>query len=208
MPVDSSPGSNEYWALEYLSRGLVWLHDIAIQCDNIATSQHNPNRDRRVILFGASHVFEGVPLDLLTCVYHWYSLTACQLVRTVGAIALQNDSSRPKPLEYVKRVIPEVLPFRDKVAAHFAWTSMNDKDSHAERQASIMPPLTFVNDAFFVGALNLRTRRSGQMSDSSSIRPWCIRDIHRRLEARYWPKPSQPEEEGDSKAQVSTHPTS
>ena len=52
--------------------------------------------------------------------FHWYSISACQYVRTVGAIAYLQDNSRPKPLEYVNSVIPEVKAYRDKVGAHYA----------------------------------------------------------------------------------------
>ena len=107
--------------------------------------------------------------------------------RTVGCIAHGVDSTRPLPAKYVEKVIPEVLAFRDKIAAHFSWATQNQKDSEAERKFSVMPTLTFVDSAFFMGAITLSTTSSGKKSDSKVFKPWSISGIHSRLRERYWP---------------------
>jgi hypothetical protein len=98
------------------------------------------------------------------------------------------DENRPLPPKDVGMVIPEVLAFRDKIAAHFAWTTKHGQDSDAERALSVMPPITFHNDSFFVGAWTLHLRAKGKESNSSSIQPWSIAEIHTRLRKRYWPE--------------------
>jgi hypothetical protein len=105
----------------------------------------------------------------------------------VGAIAYRQDKTRPLPPHYVRGVIPEVLSFRDKVAAHFAWSTEHSKDNDAERLASILPPLAFVDDSFHVGAIRVGLSREGKESNSASIAPWSICKIHERLRTRYWP---------------------
>jgi hypothetical protein len=110
-------------------------------------------------------------------------------VKTVGAIARKLDSSRPLPHEYAKNIIPEVIAFRDKVAAHFAWTTENRRDNDAERLASILPPLTFNDDSFYVGGLTVAVRRGGRASNSQAIRPWSLCKVHESLRERYWPQP-------------------
>jgi hypothetical protein len=87
----------------------------------------------------------------------------------------------------VKSVIPDVLAFRDKVAAHFAWATQHGKDNDAERAFSVMPPLSFVRRSFRVGALTLYVRRGDNASKSDTISPWSISEIHRQLRERYWP---------------------
>ncbi|MEA3224911.1 MAG: hypothetical protein U9Q07_03100, partial [Planctomycetota bacterium] len=79
--------------------------------------------------FGNLPEFEGLPMGLLTCTFHWYAISACQYVRTVGVIAKAHAPERLKPIAYVESIIPEVKIFRDKVAAHFAWASQNKKDN-------------------------------------------------------------------------------
>ena len=98
------------------------------------------------------------------------------------------DNSRPIPPEYVKSVIPEVLAFRDKVAAHFAWSSKHSQDNEAERLASIIPQVAFFEDTFQVQALTVSKVSSGKSSNSKVMQPWSITKIHQRLRERYWPE--------------------
>jgi hypothetical protein len=106
----------------------------------------------------------------------------------VGWIAHRQDSNRPLPQEYVKKVIPEVLAFRDKVGAQFAGTTRNKRDTDAERLASILPPITFNGQAFQVGDLQVGVQSAGKESNSGCITPWGICEVHERLRARYWPE--------------------
>ena len=155
--------ANEYYALLCLRTGLEFLYRQAEKCDQIALKQLDPKK--QYFSFGNSPLLTGIPYQLLTCAFHWYSISACQYVRTVGAIAYLQDKSRPIPPEYIKCVIPEVLAFRDKIAAHFAWLSKHSQDNEAERLVS-----------------------SGKSSNSKAMQPWSITKIHQRLQERYWPE--------------------
>jgi hypothetical protein len=128
---------------------------------------------------------------LLTCAFHWYAVSACQYVRTVRAISYRHDPRRPIPPEYVNAVLPEVLAFRDKVAAHFAFSTQNSRDNDAERLASVLPPLTFVDDSFHVGAFTVSIRNAGKASTSDTMQPWSICKVHEQLRRRYWPESTQ-----------------
>jgi hypothetical protein len=122
----------------------------------------------------------------------------------VGAIACRQDASRPLPPHYVAAVMPDVLAFRDKVAAHFAWSTQHSKDNDAERLASILPPLSFEDDSFYVGGLTVTLHRDGKDSRSQSIAPWSICKVHERLRARYWPLPTG--EAGSAETSASVNP--
>ena len=180
--------ANEYWALICLRHGMEFLHHQALRCDQAIKEQVNPDGNVRFAGGGNVPAFNQVPKTLLTCTFHWYAISACQYVRTVGAIAYQLDSNRPLPPEYVKNVIPEVVVFRDKVAAHFAWSTQNNRDNDAERLASILPPLTFVDDSFYVGGFTVAVRRSGKTSNSQAIKQWSLCKVHEALRERYWPE--------------------
>ena len=183
---------NQYWALVCLWQGLEFVNRQATQCNELVRQRVNPKGKLKVTLTGNHPGLADVPQGLLTCAFHWYAVTACQYVRTVGVIACTVDSKRPRPAEYVKLVIPEVLAFRDKVAAHFAWTTRHKQDSEAERKVSVMPSLAFVNDAFQVGVWVVLSRKGDEVSDSREIQPWSITHIHDRLRQRYWPDSSSP----------------
>ena len=190
--------ANEYWALVCLRHGMEFLYLQARHCDEVVKQQVNPTGNVRFVSSGNVPLAGQVPQTLLTCAFHWYAISACQYVRTVGAIACRLDSTRPLPPEYAKEVIPEVVAFRDKVAAHFAWSTQHSRDNDAERLASILPPLTFKDDSFCVGALTVTVRRGGHASDSRAIKPWSLCRVHEALRERYWPgkQPAQFSAEG------------
>ena len=180
--------ANEYWALFCLTKGLFCINNYVLSFEKSVIDRLKSKNMKEAFLSGNSPEFEGIPLDILTCFFHWYAVSACQYVKTIGAIASLQNNDRSLPPEYVKSVIPEVLTFRDKVAAHFAWTTKHSQDNEAERIASIMPPVSFSNDAFFVGMWTVSLSKNGKSTNSSTIKPWSITKIHRRLCERYWPK--------------------
>lgn len=193
--------ANEYWALICLQHGMELLYHQAHECEQAVKQRVNPNGNVRYFGSGNSPTFDQVPQTLLTCWFHWYAISACQYVKTVGAIARKLDPSRPLPHEYAKNIIPEVIAFRDKVAAHFAWTTENNRDNDAERLASILPPLTFNDDSFHVGGLTVTVRRGDRASNSQSIKPWSLCKVHRALRERYWPQQSAAETNKDSETE-------
>jgi hypothetical protein len=176
---------NEYWALVCLYHGMESLYRLAVKCDEIVAKQIPPNV--RFSGMGNHPFFAEVPKPMLTCAFHWYAISACQYVRTVGAIAYRQGASSVLPQEYANGIIPEVVTFRNKVAAHFAWSTENNRDNDAERLASIIPQLSFDLDSFRMGGLVISMRRGGNSNSSEAIAPWSLRKVHEMLAARYWP---------------------
>jgi len=185
--------TNEYWALVCLRDGMNFLYRQAKCCDGAIKSRVNPKDNIKYMGIGNLPEFQDIPKSLLTCSFHWYSISACNYVRTVGAIAYQNDKTRPKPLEYTRRVIPDVLAFRDKVAAHFAWTTKHKQDNDAERIMSILPQLTFNDNSFHVGSISLSLKKDGKISKSETVKAWSICRVHEKLQERYWPNEEKKE---------------
>ena len=123
----------------------------------------------------------------LGCCFHWYAVALCNYAELVGCIGQELDKSRPPPRKYVKDVVPVVLAYRNKVAAHIS-RARRRKSNAAERFASLIPPSAFINGRYVAGAYNVRTRTSGTVSDSRAISPWSLTETHERLADRYWPK--------------------
>ncbi|MCC6679878.1 MAG: hypothetical protein IT445_03150 [Phycisphaeraceae bacterium] len=180
--------ANEYWALICLRDGLEFLYRQAVRCDQAAKKAIGLQENSKFVGLGNVPELNRIPKTLLTCAFHWYAVSACNYVMIVGAIAYRQGNSRVLPAKYVKKVIPEVLAFRDKVAAHFAWATRNSKDNEAERLASILPPLSFVGESFQVGEFAVVLRDQGTESDSRTIAPWSICAVHKHLRDRYWPQ--------------------
>jgi hypothetical protein len=177
--------ANEYFALVCLYQGMEFLYRQAKRIDD-GVNQHL-GKDVQFFGSGSAPLFDGIPKPLLTCSFHWYAVSLCNYVRTIGAIAYRQDSTRPLPFEYAKSVIPEVVAFRDKVAAHFAWSTESARDTDADRLASILPPLTWSADSFYVGEMQIYLKRSGK-SSTSAMKPWSLCKVHDTLRPRYWPE--------------------
>lgn len=175
--------ANEYWALLCLREGLSFLNHQVAKCEDIVKQQYPPSQIK-LACFGNHPLLECIPQTLITCAFHWYAISACQYVRTVGMIAYKKNSCVN---DYISRVIPEILSFRDKVAAHFAWTKSDSRDNKAERMISIMPQLTFQDDSFFVASWMLTSKSSKETTNSETIKPWSITKMHECLCNRYWP---------------------
>jgi hypothetical protein len=178
--------ANEYYALICLRTGLVNLYRFAKKCDEVCLSQLDPKKQH----FFSGNIPEvtGIPFPLLTCVFQWYAVSACQYVKTIGTIAYRQDNKRLTSTKYLNSIVPEVKAYRDNVAAHFAWLTKNDHDNEAERLAIIIPQVSFYRDSFCVGALTISMGSRGKITTSKEIKPWSIVKIHRSLQKRYWPE--------------------
>lgn len=179
--------ANEYWALVCLWNGMEFLYSKAHGIDEMGRKSLNPEGKFKLVLSSNISGLSPVDQSLLTCSYHWYAVSACNYARIIGAIAYQSDNTRPLPPAYIEQVIPEVLTFRDKVGAHFAWSTQNKRDNDAERLASIFPQLNWVNDSFTMGAVGASVTRGGKSSTSSAIKSWSLTKVHEQLRLRYWP---------------------
>lgn len=178
---------NEYWALLCLWHGLENIYRQTLKIEIISRRIINPTNKYKVFCYGNVTAFENIPKELLTCMFHWYAVSACQYVRTVGTIAYKLNNEE-KPINYIKKIIPEILIFRNKVAAHFAWSTKNKNDNDAERMISIFPPLSYSDGNWYVGQLILNMRKNGVDSSSKKIVPWSITKEHLKLMKRFWPE--------------------
>ena len=83
--------ANEYWALICLREGLNSLFHIVAKYEGIVNNRLKSKGRHNVWIIGNAPTLEGIPLGLLTCMFHWYAISACQYVKTVGAIAYLQD---------------------------------------------------------------------------------------------------------------------
>ncbi len=178
--------ANEYWALVCLQIGLESLFAHASKLEERVRKEIDPEGKVHAMVRGRIPGLNGLENALLTSMFHWYAVSACNYARLVGAIARQLDDRRPTPPEYIKNVMPEVLSFRDKIAAHFAWSTRNERDNDAERLSSVFPQLAWSGDALTVAGLTVHLRRGDKISDSGAIRHWSITKVHKQLRSRYW----------------------
>jgi hypothetical protein len=186
---------NEYVLLFELRDGLEFLNSIVEQYESRLGASRTPSEDLKpkdvgepvLRSFMTTKIPVEIPRGLVTCAFHWYSVSACQYVRTIGTIAYHRDQNRPKPDKYVDNVIPDVKAFRDKIGAHTAWSMSNGRDNKAERLASVLPQLAIVDYTFMVSVFHVILTSGGKRSDSFNLKSWSVSRVHKALRKRYWP---------------------
>ena len=179
---DAEQYHNELSALYRLWIGLCYLDNEVRKIEDEARERLN-TKEMRVISFSNNPQLEGIPQNLVACAFHWYSVTACSYVQLIGWLVYGRvDEGR----EYLKRVLPEVSTWRNKVGAHFALVSPR-KDNPAVLAQSVMNPLSFDDDAFYVSSLKLSMSSKSQASTSRQDMRWSLTHTHRKLSSRYYP---------------------
>lgn len=179
--VEAHP--NELSAIGYLTQGLRFLYRQVNGIEERVRELVGP--DMQTVFVGRPPPFEWIPLGLVACSFHWYAVSACNLTGLIGWLANNEDSS--KATAYVKKLIPEVGLWRNKIAAHFARTAPRAEDSFADLVASVMVPVGFDDDAFYTQPFSLTLGGVGEPSTTRRDMRWSLTHVHRQLCKRYWP---------------------
>lgn len=180
--------TNELESIRYLKDGLVilatWVNRIEIKLRKIIPSEH----EATALTFGTAPELQGIPYGFIASAFHWYSVSACNMVKLIGSIAKQQDSSRVTPAQYTESVLPRIKSFRDKIGAHFSASMTSTHDNPAERTLSVLPPVVYTNNHFVASLFVLVQAEAETLesSNSSGVQPWSLTVAHEELGRRYW----------------------
>jgi hypothetical protein len=135
--------------------------------------------------------------QILSCFFAWFAVSLVNYLRLVALIKLLEDKEwRPEDLRnkanhasikshctaYVRRVIPSIYRWRNKVAAHFAITDPFHDDSLGTLEVSLFEPITYNRPYFKVGTFSWRGG-----TDASERDPWALTETFETLAPRLWP---------------------
>jgi hypothetical protein len=192
--------SNELQTLDNLWRGMSYINKIVEEMEHIASQsiingsilknmppevrKHFEGKDIKYISAGNDPIFNRLDIGLLYSMFQWYAISACSYVRLVGYLALQVKPSIQTSRKYADPIIPDILWFRDKIAAHPVRASNNDKDNDADRVASVLYQVGFDDGRFYVPFWQVNIK-SGGTKCSTEGSPWSITATHRYLAERY-----------------------
>ena len=134
---------------------------------------------------------------LLGCMFDWFAINLVSYVRTIKLIHLMDEHGwdiadlkqgdmqrqlREAYSSYIARVAPDVLQWRNKIAAHRAVTDPRS-DSLALLTYSTFPTVAYRSPYYRVGELKL-SMGDGSVTDLSS---WSLTEMYDKLTLRYWP---------------------
>ncbi len=196
---------NEFLSLKHLSQGLDLLCHAVKKLEDRARKQVDdgtvfesmPPEVQKEFLgktvkyfsVGNDPAFEWLHKGLLYCYFQWYAVSACNYVRLVGWLLRQSAPGRPDPWKYVYKVIPDVLWFRDKIAAHFSRAGT--KDRGADKIGSVMYQVGFVDGRFRAPIWKVTRKTKGGISKSSEGKAWSLTETHELMRNRYSPRKSE-----------------
>ena len=177
--------NNELYTLRNLANGLEFLYE---QVDKVEKSLIGPVQGKLKLVFAGNipHLPKKT-LAFVTCAFHWYAVSVCNYVWLVGWLAHRADKNQRKPQKYANDMIPAVVTYRNKVAAHLSTLEPRD-DNPADLEATLLFPLTLNDDGFYVGGWDITTTKNGHSSQSKHDIKWSLTKIHTQLAKRYWPQ--------------------
>lgn len=136
------------------------------------------------------------------CSFNWFAISLTSYLRLIALVDVCNRYSwtlddlvanskavNKECEEYVRGIVPAVLKWRNKVAAHPAATSpigkghsRLDADNLATLLQSYSCPVSRVAGYFEVG--RMKWKIDGEVSD---LQPWSLTSVYEALTPRFWP---------------------
>ncbi|MCC8364504.1 hypothetical protein LK996_15640 [Lysobacter sp. A6] len=183
------PPFANFEAFASTAHGVHWLARLVRECEK----QHQANKPEL-----AWSLVSAPPSPILPSAFNWFAVTLVNYMRLVALVQKMNaegwgsdalvekrnrDAIKKHCGDYVEGVIPEILHWRHKVAAHFAATDPWKDDNLGTIEQSVMGDVQYIRPHFFVGLA--RWARKGELS---SLRPWAVTSTYNRLVPRYWPE--------------------
>lgn len=146
----------------------------------------------------------GNNLELfLSCLFDWFSISLISYMQMVKLMQMMETHAwsmqdlKQKTIQkqlrasykpYFNRIAPEVLQWRNKIAAHRSAADPRS-DSLSTIVYSTIPPVTYQTPYYGVGYLKLSMTREG----TSDFRSWSLTEKYEELIPRYWPQNRLPQ---------------
>ncbi|MFA6430090.1 MAG: hypothetical protein WC229_03515 [Candidatus Paceibacterota bacterium] len=182
IDVKSPPVDNLH-AIKYLQDGIIFLANYTKQLeDSVMAKKLNPEFYKD---------FSGAESNLLANIYNWFAVSIISYLRSIATldymgknnVSINNLSNFKGELkeytcEYIKKVVPEIYEWRNKVGGHFAITDPKD-DSPSTLEASFFNNISFEKGRSYAGSLKW---------GESKLPKWSlVKEFEEKLVPRYWP---------------------
>ena len=183
LEIDDASLEKYFNAIESLRRmgeGLFWLYDHVKQVEGHARIEAEEDR---VLVSLFPKAGRTVSMGRVSLLFQWYAVSACNLAQLVGWLTYRQPSQAQA---YVKRVMPRLSDYRNKVAAHVALASPRG-DNDADLELSVMTYLIYNNGRLMAGALKPEIESKDGAVTPSRDYGWSLTAAHETLTPRYWP---------------------
>ncbi len=172
---------NARMALARLSEGLFWIYNGVTEFENMLRAKAASDN---IITAMSGEMMNDVPIGLISCMFQWYAVSACNYAQLVGWLVTKDPELSKK---YVEKVMPKILFFRHKIAAHIAQTNPKKSDNEADLVASVNSHIIFHNRRLCTATIVPVVEKDGSEIDTSCNTNWSLTFRHEELSKRYWP---------------------
>ncbi len=130
------------------------------------------------------------------CLYMWFTNTLVNYVQLVWTLAIMRekglkiqdikeniDDIKKYSKSYTKKIIPDILEWRNKVFAHFSFTDPKSRDNLWLLQHSVANPLSWNWDNFVVWQF-----KWWEWEEVCNLPEWSLIKKYEELIPRYWPE--------------------
>jgi hypothetical protein len=166
--------------LARLAEGLHWINRQLMIYERTASDKA---RKADILTEVAGGILEKTPLGTISCAFQWYAVSVCNYAQLANWL-IYND--RQKSKDYVTRIFPKISNYRNKVAAHFAFSDPRKEDNEATLSASVITNIVY-HDRHFYAATITPAAQNGIEVERSKIKPWSVTLAHQQIEKRFWP---------------------
>ena len=180
-------------ALYYTRRGLYELA-LIIRKDENRINQNSGHYIKHMAGMGAV-------TEMSMNYFNWFSISIINYVRLIGFIDIVNKNNFTREdiikkenhqiiktycREYIKKVIPDIYTYRNKLAAHHSLTDPFKDDNIATLESSVLNTIVY-NYPYIEAGLdwNSRINVEDEMT-KTKIKKWSLTKTYDNLTARYW----------------------
>lgn len=180
-------GLKNLHALYYIPEGLYFL------------AQKIRNEENKKLK--TSEAFSALTREpvLIANIFSWFSSSLVSYLRLVALVKLcnkkgwnSNDVAQNREevkkacKDYVESVIPEILAWRNKIAAHLAITDPWHDDNIATLEFSAMNAVVYMRPYYKIGI------KWGTQDQQSDVPEWALTESFEKLTPRFWPNRQVP----------------
>ena len=177
---ESDERFEELMALNRMAAGLWWLYQMVLDWERILSVEAQEDDVQLAIVGG---ILENKPMEVLSCAFQWYAVSACSYARLVSWLATGGSKSTR---DYILKVMPTIYAYRNKIAAHLALTDPRG-DNEADLETSLMTQVIYSRGRLCAGSLTPILNPGENEITVSRDLSWSLTLAHQRLAPRYWP---------------------
>lgn len=141
---------------------------------------------------------DGMPWGLLTCYSFWLSVSIVSYGTIVSQLAMMTEKRwdskdvvgnreairtlKIARTEYLERVSPAILEYRNKFGAHLAFSDLYPDDTMATIAQTRFIPISWEKDHFYINGIEWHSDGEG-----SNFTRWAINPELEKVASRWWP---------------------